>query len=102
MVATVDCFCWQSHVKFHGPAGQSLAMGGLKYVEEEGRAPVLFDVAADPQETRDLAAARPDDARRLRLELEGWRAGLAAPPSPTAAARDAAREEALRALGYVK
>jgi arylsulfatase A-like enzyme len=102
MVATVDCFCWQSHVRFHGPAGQSLAMGGLKYVEEERRAPVLFDLAADPQETRNLAAARPDDARRLGLELERWRAGLAAPPSPAPAARDAAREEALRALGYVK
>jgi arylsulfatase A-like enzyme len=101
-VASVECLCWHDHARFHGPAGQALARGGLKYLHEQGRAPALFDLVADPLETNDLAAARPEDAQRLRLELERWRASLAAPPAGAPAAGEAEREEALRALGYVK
>ncbi len=32
----------------------------------------LYDLAADPHETRDLAEDRPDDAARLRQVLEAW------------------------------
>jgi len=32
----------------------------------------LFDVAADPWETQDLAGARPEQVRRLRRLLDGW------------------------------
>lgn len=38
----------------------------------------LFDLAADPGETRDLAPARPEEAARLKARLEAWRAGIGA------------------------
>jgi arylsulfatase A-like enzyme len=101
MVASVDCFCWPEHPKFHGLAGQAVILDGLKYVDEQGRGPALFDLVADPEETRNLAAARPDDAGRLAVELQRWRAGLRAPPA-TAYTGDAFLEEALRALGYIR
>lgn len=49
----------------------ALRSGDLKLLLhfEDGRAE-LFDLAADPGETRDLAAARPADAARLRSALE--------------------------------
>ena len=34
--------------------------------------PRLFDLKADPAETRDLAAARPEDVKRLTALLDGW------------------------------
>jgi len=102
MVASVDCVCWRDHPHFHGPAAYALFRDGLKYIDEEGRAPALFDLAADPGETRNLAEARADDARRLGRELGSWRASLSAPPAGPAAPGGAAREEALRALGYVQ
>jgi arylsulfatase A-like enzyme len=37
-------------------------------------APLLFDVRADPSETRDLAAQEPAIVARLAAELEPWRA----------------------------
>ncbi len=39
----------------------------------------LFDVAADPWETQDLAGARPEQVRRLRRILDDW-----CNPRPTA------------------
>jgi arylsulfatase A-like enzyme len=41
-------------------------------------APHLFDLAADPGETRNLAAAMPDAVRELAARLEGLSAGRAA------------------------
>ena len=102
MVASVECVCWHDHPRFHGPAAYALVRDGLKYLDEEGRAPALFDLAADPGEGRNLADARAEDTRRLGRELESWRASLSAPPAAPAAAGSAAREEALRALGYVQ
>ncbi len=68
-------------------------------------AETLFDLEADPRETRDRSAARPDVVRRLRallevrfapLEREASRA--AARPAPL----DAERRQRLRALGYAE
>jgi hypothetical protein len=101
VVTTVECVCWRDHPRFHGPAAYALVRDGLKYLEEEGRAPALFDLAADPGERQNLAQARAEDARRLDRELERWRASLSAPPAPAATGR-AEREEALRALGYIQ
>ena len=39
----------------------------------------LFDLAADPGESADLAGERPADLIRLQGALEGWEAGLAEP-----------------------
>jgi arylsulfatase A-like enzyme len=62
----------------------------------------LYDLAADPGERRDLAAAHPDVVARLRAELDRWRSSLPAPPpirlytSP-----DVELTRQLRSLGYV-
>jgi uncharacterized sulfatase len=37
--------------------------------------PRLFDLKADPGELKDLAAARPDDVKRLMAMLDGWWTG---------------------------
>ena len=37
--------------------------------------PRLFDLKADPGELKDLAAARPDDVKRLTALLDGWWTG---------------------------
>jgi arylsulfatase A-like enzyme len=39
----------------------------------------LFDLEADPGETKDVSAAHPDIVSRLDAELERWQAGLAPP-----------------------
>jgi arylsulfatase A-like enzyme len=59
----------------------------------------LYDRAADPAESRDVGAARPQERARLEAWLAEWvrgaRAPRAAPPDPD-------RDERLRALGYVR
>lgn len=61
-----------------------------------GPRPELYDLAADPRETRDLAAAQPRELARLRAEIEAVPNGPEAPQgvSPEEAER-------LAALGYV-
>jgi arylsulfatase A-like enzyme len=67
----------------------------------------LFDLAADPGEGNDLAAAQPERVRALAglLQQRIADAGAAAPagpqPAKPAPALDPATVEALRALGYV-
>jgi len=59
----------------------------------------LYDLTADPGETRDLSAQDPARLATLRRRLGGWlrsgRGGQAGPP-----VADAADRERLRALGY--
>ena len=61
--------------------------------------PELYDLAADPGETRDLAAERADVVRELDAELA--RRLAAGPAAPVPAGIDAATRAELRALGYV-
>jgi arylsulfatase A-like enzyme/Tfp pilus assembly protein PilF len=69
---------------------------GLKYVDLP--VPELYDIATDPAESRNLAAARPAELERLRGLLSGLRTSeRAAEKSP----EDASTLERLRALGYV-
>jgi arylsulfatase A-like enzyme/Tfp pilus assembly protein PilF len=73
-----------------------VAKGSLKYIDLP--IPELYDVASDPSESHDLAAARPDDVRELQRLLAGLRAG----DRGAAAGRESAEtREQLRSLGYV-
>ncbi len=73
-----------------------LREGSLKYVDLP--IPELYDLAADPGETRNLAASRPADLERLASRLQTLRAADAGvKPTP----EDPETLERLRALGYV-
>lgn len=103
MLGLFVCSCGPVHAALHGDTQETIIEGGLKYVEEQGRPPLLFDLARDPGEASDLHDQRPDDARALRARLDHWRAALR-PVSPPALDPESAREreEALRALGYIQ
>lgn len=76
---------------------RALTAGRYRYIAAPR--PEIFDVAADPGETRNLAASPPSAARGLPRELarleRGWRKVEAAP-----APRDAELAAALESLGY--
>ena len=59
----------------------------------------LYDLAADPLETRNLAAAKPEEVRRLRRDLVAWMRKAVSMGEEEGG--DAETERALRALGYV-
>jgi arylsulfatase A-like enzyme len=80
---------------------------GLKLVETSKGDTLLFDLAADPQEERDVAKSRPADLARMKAELASWAERFhlpaidamdagAAPPVEL----DPATRERLKALGY--
>jgi len=61
--------------------------------------PRLFDLAADAEEQRDLAAQEPARARELTAALQVIRRRVASAGNPATVSADTARQ--LRALGYV-
>jgi arylsulfatase A-like enzyme len=61
----------------------------------------LYDLAHDPAETTNLAAARTDELRRMRAALLRWARPGAERRSAHESADDADAEAALQALGYV-
>jgi arylsulfatase A-like enzyme/Flp pilus assembly protein TadD len=73
-----------------------VARGSLKYIDLP--IPELYDLEADPSESRDLAASRSEDVRELQRLL----AGLRADDKPASPARESAQtREQLRSLGYL-
>jgi choline-sulfatase len=70
--------------------------GHLKYIDLP--IPELYDLAADPQETRNLIATEPRAAEGLRSLLGGLRTR---DPEPRAQVESAETRERLRSLGYV-
>lgn len=94
------------------PFGRRLAavvVGEVKLIAGEDGSLELYDLAADPAETRNLAAERPRVARRLADFLRAWQAGAAAlggeegsgSPGEQEPALDEESRRALRALGYL-
>jgi arylsulfatase A-like enzyme len=75
-----------------GSPGGAIRAGGWKLIEsyEDGTVE-LYDLARDPAERNDLAAAEPERAGALRARLAAWRAEVGA-VMPTRRGRD---EEAL-------
>jgi len=59
----------------------------------------LYDLAADPLEIHNLAAAKPEQVRRLRRDLVAWMRKAVAMGEEEEG--DAETERALKALGYV-
>ncbi len=69
-----DTLFWRYRDRF------AIRSGDLKLVRtNKGAAPRLFDLAADPGETTDLAAERPEDARALLAAWEAWNGELMDP-----------------------
>lgn len=77
----------------------------LKLIEyprrDGGWEPELFDLAADPGETRNLAARRPADLARLHRLLDGWRRA-ADGPGEARRLTDPDTRRALEELGYLE
>jgi arylsulfatase A-like enzyme len=88
-----------------GALVRAVRLPGLKLVEyplgDGGWYPELFDLGADPGETSNLAAARPDLVAGLRAELDRWQREGGAGPGPAGFELDPVVEEALRELGYL-
>lgn len=75
--------------------------GDLRYIY--GPSPALYDLAADPRESRDLVASRPESAGRLRYELSRYLAANETRRAGQAAqAVDAETVARLAALGYLQ
>ncbi|MBM4153885.1 MAG: sulfatase [Lentisphaerae bacterium] len=72
--------------------GGAIRKGRHKLIEffDDGRAE-LYDLEADPGETRDLAASSPDTVAALRADLAAWRAAIGAGMPVPNPAFDAAR-----------
>jgi arylsulfatase A-like enzyme len=80
----------------------ALVESPLKYIRASDGAQELYDVVADPGETQDLAASRPDVVARLATRLDAEVTALARPlPTQPAAVLSAAERQRLEALGYV-
>jgi arylsulfatase A-like enzyme len=66
---------------------------------EGGYHSALYDLQADPAESRDVSSLYPDIARRLQAELDHWTAGI---NGGTTFDPDEEITEGLRALGYIE
>jgi arylsulfatase A-like enzyme len=93
-----------------GRGTHALVEGSLKWIAHAGGGGALYDLAADPGETRDLAAERPADAQRLAARTEALVAETEALRTRRLARRGADELDAVRrdtrreleALGYVR
>jgi arylsulfatase A-like enzyme len=86
---------------------RAIALGGLHLVRSlDGGASLLFDLAADPAELTDVAAANPDKVAVMERQLEAWGKLVAAasldPELRTAEELDDATLDQLRSLGYIQ
>jgi arylsulfatase A-like enzyme len=68
-----------------GPRQRAIRKGNLKLVWSGALHGGLYDVVSDPGESKNLAAERPDDVKRLQALLDAWSAQMAEPkwqPTP--------------------
>ncbi|MEE8474746.1 MAG: hypothetical protein V3T01_05305 [Myxococcota bacterium] len=75
--------------------------GDLKFIWNSAGSHELFDLAADPEELRNLVRSEPAHAERLGRELERFVAALPEPADATPGPIDAETADALRGLGYL-
>jgi len=84
--------------------GRAIVQGGYKLIENVLRGPELYDVAADPRETRNLALepALQPVVSRMRDALARWQQTRRIPDTPEPSRQiGPAEERRLRSLGYV-
>ena len=84
---------------FLGSSEQAVVVGSLKLVARRGQPPMLFDLARDPGERRDLAAERPGEVERLLAEVLPWRDDASQPGLGDVDPETRAR---LERLGYLE
>lgn len=76
--------------------------GDLKLIlKRDGSSAALYDLAADPGETRNVASERRADLARLRSYYEAWTKELRPAASAEAQELDEETLEGLKALGYI-
>lgn len=80
----------------------AMTLAGHKLIRPSSGPPELYDLAADPGEVVDLAAARPDLAAELAAALDAWLVDHApAASTPAGDSLDPGLAEHLRGLGYL-
>ena len=81
---------------------RSVADGRLKLVHDLGTGSfALYDLAADPGETRDVLAERRRDVPRLRDALIAWLARTESGPAAGSVRRAEEADRRLRSVGYL-
>jgi len=82
---------------------EAVRLGDEKLVRRVGGEGALYALASDPEESQDLAAARPERARALAGALDRWHAERRPPLDSGGSGEGLSEEEAerLRALGYL-
>ncbi len=78
----------------------ALRIGSLKFIENEGGAPELYDLKSDPAEKRNLAPGDPQVVAKLAAELHAWKTRSAERNLPLPSGEKLIED--LRALGYVQ
>lgn len=68
--------------------GSALREGNWKLIRPVGKPAELYDLAADPGESKDLAASQPEVATRLTAALAAWEKELAPPAFPGSSAKN--------------
>jgi arylsulfatase A-like enzyme len=87
----------------YGPERKALVRWPWKLIEaSEGEDPMLFDLANDPAETRDLASAHPQRLGELLRELRDLSATAPEDGTQEPASIDAETRQQLESLGYLQ
>ena len=89
----------EGRVNFGWRRLSALYLGDTKLVS--GAGPALYDLARDPTESQDAAAANPEEASRLESRLRALRRGEPEFLVPDTGGLDAAATQQLAALGYI-
>jgi arylsulfatase A-like enzyme len=80
---------------------RALFVERFKFVETSKGARALYDLSADPSETRDICEAESARCAAMGVQLDTWVRAIPPPPSPPKTKLDPRSLERLRTLGYI-